>query len=198
MKKVYSVEEYLEHNNHYANELNILRTLLLSTELKESIKWNAPTYSLNNKNVVSLGAFKKHFCLWFFNGVFLKDEQNLLYISETSKALKQLRFTSINELNQPVILSYIKEAIDNQKLDKELKPIRTSSESFSTPKELKQFLSQNSDLKTAYNTLSPSKQKEYCKHIESAKRESTKMSRLEKIVPLILNGTGLNDKYKNC
>ncbi|WP_375238555.1 YdeI family protein [Aurantibacter sp.] len=200
MKKIYSVEEYLENNNHFKNELEILRSLLLSTELEETIKWNAPTYTLKNKNVIGLGAFKNHFCLWFFNGVFLEDKHNLLFNAQDgkTKALRQLRFTSIKELNQPTILSYIKEAIENQKLGKELKPTKTTSKSFSIPKELQLLLNQNSELEASYKNLSPSKQKEYCLYIKSAKREATKISRLEKIAPLILKDTGLHDKYKNC
>ncbi len=111
----------------------------------------------------------------FAYGVFLKDEQNILFISETSKALKQLRFTSIKELNQPIIiLSYIKEAIENQKLSKELKPIKTTTKSFSVPKALEFLLNQNSELEVSYKNLSLSKQKEYCLYIETAKREVTK------------------------
>ena len=199
MKKVTSVEEYIENNSHYKTELETLRALLLSTQLMEHIKWNAPVYSLNNKNVVGLGAFKNHFCLWFFNGVFLKDKANILYNAqeEKTKALRQVRFNSADDVNLALIKSYIDEAIKNQELGKELKPKRTTTKK-AQPKELKDALSNNEELQKAFKKLSQSKQNEYCDHIVSAKREATKQSRLEKIIPQILNGEGLHDKYKNC
>ncbi len=199
MKKVTSVEEYIENNSHYKTELETLRALLLSTQLMEHIKWNAPVYSLNNKNVVGLGAFKNHFCLWFFNGVFLKDKANILYNAqeEKTKALRQLRFNNADDVNLALIKSYIDEAIKNQELGKELKPKRTTTKK-AQPKELKDVLSNNEELQKAFKKLSQSKQNEYCDHIASAKREATKQSRLEKIIPQILNGEGLHDKYKNC
>ena len=70
MKKIYSVEDYIEKNTHFSEALILLRSIINTTELKETIKWNAPVYTLNNKNVIGLGAFKHHFGIWFFNGVF--------------------------------------------------------------------------------------------------------------------------------
>ncbi|WP_340170826.1 DUF1801 domain-containing protein [Lacinutrix sp.] len=123
MKKVQSLEEYTEANAQFKEALLLLRELLLTTNLDENIKWSAPTYNLNGKNVLSLGAFKQHFCIWFFNGVFLKDEHNILEkAQEKTKALRQLRFNNISDINKPLVLSYIKEAIENQKLGKKIKP----------------------------------------------------------------------------
>ncbi|WP_452227124.1 YdeI/OmpD-associated family protein [Lacinutrix cladophorae] len=199
MKKIYSVEEYIENNPHFEEALTILRDLVNNTNLDENIKWSAPTYSLNGKNILSLGAFKKHFCIWFFNGVFLKDDQNLLEkAQEKTKGLRQMRFTSIDEIDKNIVLAYIKEAIENQRLGKEIKPVKTTKKDIVIPIELKQELNANTALNDAFKTLTPSKQREYCQHIETAKREATKRSRLEKIKPMILRGAGLHDKYKNC
>ncbi|WP_452598514.1 YdeI/OmpD-associated family protein [Pontimicrobium sp. MEBiC01747] len=199
MKKVNSVEEYIENNSHYAEALTLLREILNTTELEEAIKWSAPVYTLNGKNVVGLGAFKKHFGIWFFNGVFLKDEQQVLVNAQENKtkALRQMRFESIEAINKNIVLSYVKEAIENQKLGKEIKPDRSKKDTI-IPKELKLELELDTTLKTAFNNLSPSKQREYCEHIATAKREATKQSRLEKIKPMILQNKGLHDKYKNC
>lgn len=199
MKKVSSVEEYIENNSHYAEALTLLREILNTTELEEAIKWSAPVYTLNGKNVVGLGAFKKHFGIWFFNGVFLKDEQQVLVNAQENKtkALRQMRFESIEAINKNIVLSYVKEAIENQKLGKEIKPDRSKKDTI-IPKELKLELEKDTTLKTAFNNLSPSKQREYCEHIATAKREATKQSRLEKIKPMILQNKGLHDKYKNC
>ncbi|OUR92371.1 hypothetical protein A9Q87_07795 [Flavobacteriales bacterium 34_180_T64] len=198
MKKVHSVEEYIETNAHFSKELALLRDIMNSTELDETVKWSAPVYALNGKNIVGLGAFKKHFGIWFFNGVFLEDKQKLLVnAQEKTKALRQMRFNSIEEINRAAVLSYVKEAIENQKLGKEIKPER-KGKTVVIPSELNTEFKKDSALRDCFDQLTPSKQREYCEHIESAKRDTTKISRLEKIKPMILKGVGLHDKYKNC
>ncbi|WCO02655.1 YdeI/OmpD-associated family protein [Psychroserpens ponticola] len=198
MKKVYSVEEYIETNSHFGEALNLLRDIINTTELNESIKWNAPVYDLNGKNVVGLGAFKNHFGIWFFNGVFLKDEHKLLVnAQEKTKSLRQMRFKTVDNINKNTVLAYVKEAIENQKLGKEIKPVR-NTKSVVIPEELNQILKAQSDINTCFKALTPGKQREYCSYISDAKREATKQTRIEKIIPMILNGVGLHDKYKNC
>ncbi|WP_425076983.1 YdeI/OmpD-associated family protein [Psychroserpens sp. S379A] len=199
MKKVHSVEEYIESNSHYGEALVVLRDIITKTELEETLKWSAPVYTLNGKNVVGLGAFKNHFGIWFFNGVFLKDEHNLLVNAQENKtkALRQMRFKSIEDIDKNLVLAYVKEAIENQKLGKEIKPTR-NTKAIEIPDELNSVFKANSDLKASFDALTPGKQREYCAHIADAKREATKFSRIEKIIPMILNGVGLHDKYKNC
>lgn len=198
MKKVSSVEEYIEENSHFGEALSLLRDLINTTELEETLKWNAPVYTLNGKNVVGLGAFKNHFGIWFFNGVFLKDKNNLLeQAQEKTKGLRQMRFESIDDIDKHAVLAYVKEAIDNQKLGKEIKTEK-KGKTIVIPKELQIALETNKNFQAAFKALTPGKQREYCEHIASAKQEKTKMSRLEKIKPMILKGVGLNDKYKNC
>ncbi len=94
MEKIYSVDEYIELNSHYAEELNILRNTINATQLVETVKWSMPTYCLSGKNVLGIGAFKNHFCLWFHQGVFLKDKLNLLFNAQETKTkgLRQMRF----------------------------------------------------------------------------------------------------------
>ncbi len=199
MKKIYSVEEYIEEHAHFSEALILLRDIINSTELIETVKWSAPVYTINNKNVLGLCAFKNHFGIWFFNGVFLKDEYKLLVNAQENKtkALRQMRFEHVNDIDKHIVLNYIKEAIENQKLGKEIKPQHTKKEIL-IPKELSELLSSNPSLKTSFNSITPYKQREYCDYISSAKREATKQTRLEKITPMILQGIGLNDKYKNC
>ena len=155
MKKITSVEEYLEVHTTWTDALNLIRDLITSTELEEAIKWNAPTYSINGKNVLAIGAFKNHFGIWFFNGVFLKDEQNLLVNAQENKtkALRQMRFEHFHDIDKHTVLAYVREAIENQKLGKEIKPQRTKKETI-IPKELYKLLSSNPKLKTSFNTLS--------------------------------------------
>jgi uncharacterized protein YdeI (YjbR/CyaY-like superfamily) len=199
MKKVSSVEEYIETNPHYAEELTMLRNIINSTKLEETIKWSAPTYCLGGKNVVGLGAFKHHFGIWFFQGVFLKDEHKLLVNAQEgkTKALRQMRFTTKTDINKDLVLEYVKEAIENQKVGKEIKPQR-QSKPVVIPEALESVFNTNTKLRLSFEKLTAGKQREYCEYITQAKRENTKQSRIEKITPMIIEGVGLNDKYKNC
>ena len=105
MKKPGSVEAYIEEHAHFSEALKILRSIITSTELEEHIKWNIPVYSIHGKNILGIGAHKNHFGIWFFNGVFLKDEQNLLVTAqEKTKGLRQMRFESINDINKKTVL----------------------------------------------------------------------------------------------
>lgn len=197
MKKVDSVEEYIEANSHFSEALTLLRSIVNSTELEETVKWNSPVYEIHGKNVLGFGAFKHHFGIWFFNGVFLKDEQNLLVASsESTKGLRQMRFESIKDIDKSAVLSYVKEAIENQKLGKELKPEK-KGKNVSIPVEIQERFDKDAELHMRFEELTPSKQREYVEYITIAKREETKQSRLNKISPMIKKGIGLNDAYKN-
>jgi len=198
LEKVASIEEYIELHPKWSSLLCELRKVLLTTELEENIKWNSPVYSLNGKNVVGLGAFKNHAGIWFFQGVFLDDAQNKLINAQKgkTKALRQWRFES-NDIEDIVLVkSYILEAIENQKLGKEIKVERNKE--FVLPNMLVDLLKENSSLKNCFEKLSLSKQREYAEYISEAKRETTKVTRLEKIIPMIEAGKGLHDKYKKC
>ncbi len=98
--------------NHWATELEILQTIISKTNLVETIKWGAPVYTLNGKNIVGITGFKNHFALWFYKGVDLKDESNVLVNAQegVTKSLRQWRFTSKSEINEKLILEYIEEA----------------------------------------------------------------------------------------
>jgi len=197
MKKANSVEDYIESHEKYKEALNLLRKIILKTDLKETLKWHAPVYTWQGKNVLGLGAFKNHFGIWFFNGVFLKDEHHLLEQAEKTKGLRQMRFESVHDINKDAVLSYVKEAIKNQKEGKEITASR-KGKTVQIPKELEQYLKDNPTLKSAFMALTPGRQREYSDYIESAKRDATKQTRLEKVKPLVLEGKGLYDKYKDC
>lgn len=193
-----SVEEYFEKNPKWQKELERLRMILLQTEFEETLKWGIPTYTINKKNVVGIAAFKNYVGLWFFNGSFLKDDhQKLLNAQEgKTKGMRQWRFNSIEEIDKRLILEYLYEAIQNQKDGKEIKIQRNKP--LVIPKELQTVLNENSKLKNLFEGFTKSKQREFAEHISSAKRDATKITRLEKIIPMILSGIGLNDKYRNC
>ena len=191
-----SVEEYFEKNPKWKNELETLRGILLKTEFVETLKWGIPTYTINGKNVVSIAAFKEYVGLWFTNGSFLNDDhQKLINAQEgKTKGMRQWRFNSIEEIDKRLILEYSYEAIQNQKDGKEIKVERNKP--LDIPAELEKVLSQNSDLQTLFDGFTKSKKREFTEYISSAKRDITKQVRIEKIIPMILTGVGLHDKYR--
>jgi uncharacterized protein YdeI (YjbR/CyaY-like superfamily) len=184
-----------DKDNNWTEELNLLKEIIAQTELVDTIKWGGPVYVLNGKNVLGVGGFKSYFGIWFYNGVFLKDEKKVLVNAQegVTKSLRQWRFNAIEEINEKEILAYIQEAIENEKADKVIKP---TTKKMVTALELQQELDSNSTLAEAFKKFSPAKQREFHEYIEEAKREPTKFSRIEKIKPMILENIGLNDKYK--
>ncbi len=188
--------------NHYSaqwhEELSILKSIIQKAELEISIKWGAEVFAHKGKNVVSCYGFKNHFAVWFHNGVFLEDRLKVLVNAQNNKtkALRQWRFLSKEEIDQKLILEYIKEAKRHVEEGKVWEPEKTTE--LFMPEALNRALGDDKELKKEFNQLSPYKQKEYIEHIGSAKREETKQARIDKIIPMILQGIGLNDKYKKC
>jgi len=195
---VKSVDQYIETHPFWEKELESLRALMQNTELKESIKWGAPVYVLDGKNVAGIAAFKNHCALWFFNGALLKKNTVLLHNAQEgkTKALRQIRFEKGDKIEPEILQKYVVEAIQNQREGKEIKPV--TSKELMIPSELKDAFKENRDLEKSFQQLTEGKQKEYANYIAEAKREATKQSRLKKIKPMIKNGEGLHDKYKNC
>lgn len=181
--------------NQWEVELEILKTIIDKTDLVETNKWGGIVYTYNNKNIIGIGGFKNFFTIWFFNGVFLKDDLNVLVNANegVTKALRQWRFNSKSEINEKQVLKYIKEAIENEKLGLSRKPER-KPELVSTF--LENEFKSNNILNEAFQKLSLSKRNEFFEYIELAKKEETKLARIHKIIPMILSGIGLNDKYK--
>lgn len=188
-------EEYFDSAPAYLDILTKLRAVLLTTELVEKMKWGIPTYCLKNKNVIGIGAFKSYAGIWFFNGAFLSDKANVLINAQEgkTKGMRQWRFESLEEINEDLLRAYIQEAIQNQKEGKEMKP---EKKPLIIPDELKEALASDGQLSEIFESLSLSCKREYAEYIEEAKRPETKQRRLEKIVPMIKQKVGLNDKYK--
>ncbi|WP_299602140.1 YdeI/OmpD-associated family protein [uncultured Aquimarina sp.] len=192
-----SVEEFISKKPEWVKSLQLLRSIMLTTEMEETIKWGVPTYTINGKNIVGISAFKSYVGIWFHQGVFLKDPFNQLINAQEgkTKGLRQWRFSSFDEINKDQVLAYVLEAIQNQKEGKEITIERSSTE-IEMPDRLKTELEQNKELKLNFDKLTPFKQKEYMEYISTAKRDATKDARLQKIIPMILKGIGLNDKYR--
>lgn len=181
--------------NSWAEELEVLQNIISKTELIEATKWGGTVYTINGRNVIGIGGFKNYFAIWFFNGVFLKDKKKVLVNAQegVTKALRQWRFTSIFEINETLIYQYIIEAIDNEKSGKSYKP---EKKFFEIDELLKRELNEDQELAMSFEKLTPSKKNDFLEYIITAKREETKLARIEKIKPMILNNIGLNDKYK--
>jgi len=186
----------MEKTNRWKLELEYLSSILNRFPLEKKIKWGAEVYTWEGRNVVSYAGFKNFFTLWFFNGVFLKDKYKVLINAQEgkTKSLRQWRFTSIEEIDEKKIEAYIKEAIQIEK--RGLRLDKQSSPSVAPPDELSEALSKNKKLKAAFDNLRPSCQKEYINYIGEAKQATTRLRRIEKIIPMILGGTGINDHYK--
>lgn len=182
--------------NQWGEELALLREIIQKTELVETTKWGGEVYTINNKNVLGIGGFKNYFTIWFWNGVFLKDEAQVLVNANegVTKGLRQWRFTSAADINEKLILYYINEAIANEKAGLSIKPEKKEAmkcDFFAGE------LKKDTKLNAAFDQFSPYKQKEFWEFMATAKQEKTKITRLEKIRPMIMDGTGLNDKYRS-
>lgn len=179
----------------WGDELELLREILAKTQLVPTTKWGGEVYTFNGKNVAGIGGFKNYFTIWFFNGVFLKDPKKVLVNAQegVTKALRQWRFASREEIDEKAILSYVAEAVENEKLGKKLAPAK--KETIISDFFQNQLLA-DLELKKHFEKLTPGKQREYLEYIDTAKREETKLARMEKIKPMVLSGAGLNDKYK--
>ncbi len=191
------ITEYINKNNHWAQELNLLRSVLLEVGLVEDIKWGIPAYIHKGKNIMGMSAFKSYVGIWFHQGVFLKDDQKVLINAQEgkTKAMRQWRFNTIEEINADLVKAYALEAMKNSEEGKVIKAER-NSKPLIIPEELQTVFAKDTEVKLKFEEFTLSKKREFTDHISEAKRESTKLKRIEKIIPLILNGVGLHDKYR--
>jgi len=196
MKGYKTVEEYILNVKEGSGILIVLRELIGLTELKETVKWGIPVYTINDKNVLGIAAFKTYVGLWFYNGSFLTDDAGVLVNASegVTKAMRQWRFTSVDEIDDKLVLKYVNEAIENQKQGKELKPDR--SKPVIIPDDLKAVFSEDKELENCFNRFTPGKQREFVNYISEAKTTETRKARVQKVIPLILENIGLNDKYR--
>ncbi|WP_276390233.1 YdeI/OmpD-associated family protein [Eudoraea chungangensis] len=191
------IEAYYRKEGPYTTGIQVLREIALQTELKETLKWGAPVYTINGKNVLGILAFKNHFCIWFFQGVFLKDTLGVLQNAQEgkTKAMRHWKFKSQEDIEPIKVLEYFNEAIANQK--KGLVVKATSKKTVKESPDLITFLASHGEAQEAFKQLSTAKKNEYHSYISEAKQLKTKESRLQKVLPLIIAGKGLNDKYRS-
>ncbi|WP_144996202.1 DUF1801 domain-containing protein [Polystyrenella longa] len=188
------VDEYLHNLREWQDELKHLRRILLTCPLTEEFKWRSPCYTSEKKNIVILGGFKDSCVLSFFKGSLLKDPEGILTKpGENTREGRVIRFTSVCEIAElePTLRAYIDEAIEAEKAgltvglkeDRELK----------YPEELLAELDESPELKIAFESLTPGRQRAYLMFFNAAKQSKTKTARIEKYRERILDGKGIND-----
>ena len=188
------VDFYFAKSQKWQEALEHLRTLVLGCGLAEELKWGVPCYTLQQKNVVLLHEFKDYCALLFVKGALLKDAQGIL-VQQTAQvqAARQIRFRSLQEVTKlaAVVKSYIQEAIAAEKAGLKVELKRTAD--FDIPAEFQHQLEEKASLRTAFQALTPGRQRAYLLHFAQPKQATTRQARVEKCVPQILSGKGLND-----
>ena len=187
------VDLFLRKAKKWREESEKLRMMLLDFPLTEEMKWGEPCYTLQGKNVVLIGGFKEHVTLLFFQGALLKDTHRILVAPGNTQAKRQIRFTSLQQIlaMEAVLKAYIREAIEVEEAGLKVK-LRKHSD-YVIPQELQKRLDEIPALKAAFEALTPGRQRAYMFHISKPKQSKTRESTVEKCIPQILAGKGLND-----
>ncbi|MCU7615317.1 YdeI/OmpD-associated family protein [Chryseobacterium sp. GMJ5] len=171
-----------------------LRKLAVCFDLTEELKWGCPCYTIGKSNIFLIHGFKDYCALLFMQGALLKDTENILVQqTENVQSARQIRFASVEEVlkNKSIIKSYIKEAMGLDKAG--LKVALKKTAEFKIPDEFQSALNEISELKTAFEALTPGRQRGYLLYFSSAKQSKTRNERVEKYIPKILEGKGLDD-----
>ena len=190
----HKVDFYFTKTQKWQLELSQLRSIVLNCGLSEVLKWGCPCYTLHTSNIVLIHEFKEYCALLFFKGALLHDTDNILIKqTENVQAARQIRFTNVAEIvnKAAIIKTYIYQAIEVEKAG--LKVELKKSRALVYPEEFKKLLDQIPILKTAFKTLTPGRQRAYNLHFSAPKQSKTREARIEKCIPLIMNGKGLND-----
>ncbi|MGB8703462.1 MAG: YdeI/OmpD-associated family protein [Gillisia sp.] len=188
------IGKFLKANQKWQDEIGILRNIILGCHLTEEIKWGKPCYSYQGKNIVILQGFKEFCALMFFKGVLLKDTEGLLKKpGENSRISRRMEFTNSSEIKkvEKSVRNYIFEAIDAEKAGI---PINLEKNPEPTPEELQQKLEVSPELDSAFNNLTPGRQRAYKLYFSAPKQSKTRTLRIEKYIPKILQGKGINDR----
>lgn len=188
------VDAFLKREKKWRAEFEKLRAIVLDTGLEEELKWGKPCYSLDGKNVVLMHGFKEYCALLFHKGALLKDPKRVL-VQQTAnvQAARQIRFTSVEQVTrlEKTVKAYVRAAIANERAGLQVQFKKT--EDFPMPEELASRLAGNRKLKAAFTALTPGRQRAYIFHFSQAKQSKTRAARVEKHIPRILAGLGLDD-----
>ena len=188
------VDFYFSKSEKWQKEIEKLRTIVLDCQLNEELKWGVPCYTFQKSNIVLIHEFKEYCAVLFFKGALLNDANSILVQqTENVQSARQIRFTHIQEIIdlEPVLKTYIYEAIEVEKAG--LKVELKKTKEFNVPEEFQTRLNEDHNLKTAFHALTPGRQRGYLLHFSAPKQSKTRESRIEKSIPQILNGKGLDD-----
>ncbi|SDI42008.1 YdeI/OmpD-associated family protein [Mucilaginibacter sp. P19] len=188
------VDFYFNKAGKWQEEVEQLRSIVLDCGLTEELKWGCPCYTFRESNIVLIHVFKEYCALLFFKGALLSDTHNILIQqTENVQAARQIRFTNAGEIagQRSILKAYIYEAIEVEKAG--LKVNLKQTKDFAVAQEFQQKLNTIPALKIAFEALTPGRQKAYLLHFSQPKQASTREARVEKWMPQILNGKGLND-----
>jgi uncharacterized protein YdeI (YjbR/CyaY-like superfamily) len=186
--------DFYFNKNRFQEELTQLRKIALDCGLVEELKWGCPCYTYQKSNIVLIHVFKDYCALLFFKGALLNDPESIL-VQQTKnvQSARQIRFTNVQEIlgKEVSLKAYIYEAIEVEKAG--LKIEFKKAEEFSVPEEFQVKLEDNPGLKTAFEALTPGRQKAYLLYFSQPKQSKTRESRIEKSIEAIYNRKGLND-----
>ena len=190
-----TVDFYFSKAEKWQEEIRELRNIILDCHLTEVLKWGCPCYTFEGSNIVLIHVFKEYCALLFFKGVLMKDPQGILIQqTEQVQSARQVRFTNSKEIKKlaATLRSYIFEAVKVEEAGLKV-PLKKTKE-YAVPEELQQKLDKLPVLKTAFEALTPGRQRAYLLHFSQPKQSKTRESRVEKCIPRILDGKGLNDE----
>lgn len=188
------VDKFLNRAKEWPEEMEQLRKTCLDCGLTEALKWGKPCYSFRKNNIVIIQPFKKSCALMFFKGVLLEDPEGILEKpGKNSRIARRIPFTCVREIveMEPTLKAYIAEAIEVEKAGLE---VDVEEKTEPVPEEFQKKLDENPALKTAFEALTPGRQRGYLLYFSGAKQSKTRERRVEKYIPNILNGKGLNDR----
>lgn len=188
------VDWYFTKAEKWQKEINLLRKIILECQLSEELKWSVPTYTYNSSNIVLIHTFKEYCAVLFFKGVLLKDPNGILIQqTENVQSARQIRFTGIQEISKlkSIIKDYIFEACEVEESGVKVKLKKTAD--YKIPEEFQNTLNEKPSLQTAFKALTPGRQRAYLFYFSQPKQSKTRTARVEKYVPQILNGKGLED-----
>ena len=187
------VDEHINQSKQWKSEMNALRTIILDCQLAEDFKWGKPCYSFQGKNIVIIQGFKEYFVLLFFKGGIMKDSKHLLVkMGENTQAGRQMRFENVQDIldKKSIIKDYIFEAVE---IEERGEKVEIKKEATPIPEEFQIKLNENPELKSAFESLTPGRQRAYLFHFSTPKQSKTRESRIEKSIPNILEGKGMNE-----
>ncbi len=188
------VDWFFAKDTQWQKEYEKLRMICLDCGLMEELKWGCPCYIYNNRNIVLIHGFKEYCALLFFKGALLNDHNNILIQqTENVQSARQIRFTNVKEIMklEKTVKAYIYEAIEVEKAGLQVKLKKTSD--YKMPEEFKKRLDKSKTLKKAFDELTPGRQRAYIFYFSNAKQSKTREERVEKYIPKILAGKGLED-----